>query len=110
MHIAAFISELQHYKNFKPSYLSTGKWAVSPFLSDQVTFVKCVMLLCILFCYSPDTNVVAGVLLFDETLQVQTGVRQSGVRHGIKISNQERYLNIRTWQKGLPLSWLIDSK
>jgi len=37
MHVAAFIGELQHYKNFKPSYLSTGKWAISPFLSDQVT-------------------------------------------------------------------------
>ena len=32
MHVAAFIGELQHYKNFKPSYLSTGKWAISPFL------------------------------------------------------------------------------
>ena len=38
MHVAAFIGELQHYKNFKPSYLSTGKWAISPFLSDQVTY------------------------------------------------------------------------
>ena len=37
MHVAAFIGELQHYKNFKPSYLSIGKWAISPFLSDQVT-------------------------------------------------------------------------
>ena len=36
MHVAAFIGELQHYKNFKPSYLSTGKWAISPFLSDKV--------------------------------------------------------------------------
>jgi len=42
--------------------------------------------------YSPETNLVAGVLLFDETLQVQTGARQSGVRHGVKISNQERYI------------------
>jgi len=41
--------------------------------------------------YSPETNSVAGVLLFDETLQVQTGARQSGIRHGMKISNQERY-------------------
>ena len=38
MHVAAFIGELQHYKNFKPSYLSTGKWAISPFLSGQVTY------------------------------------------------------------------------
>ena len=38
MHVAAFIGKLQHYKNFKPSYLSTGKWAISPFLSDQVTY------------------------------------------------------------------------
>ena len=38
MHVAAFIGELQHYENFKPSYLSTGKWAISPFLSDQVTY------------------------------------------------------------------------
>jgi len=38
MHVAAFIGELQHYKNFKLSYLSIGKWAISPFLSDQVTF------------------------------------------------------------------------
>jgi len=37
MHVAAFIGELQHYKNFKPSYFSIGKWAISPFLSDQVT-------------------------------------------------------------------------
>ena len=40
MHIAAFIGELQHYENFKPLYLSTGKWAISPFLSDQVTFIE----------------------------------------------------------------------
>ena len=40
MHVAAFIGELQHYKNFKPLYLSTGKWAISPFLSDQVTIFK----------------------------------------------------------------------
>ena len=39
MHVAAFIGELQHYKNFKPSYLSIGKWAIRPFLSDQVTFL-----------------------------------------------------------------------
>ncbi|XP_065911385.1 phospholipase D2-like [Dysidea avara] len=38
----------------------------------------------------PETNSVAGVLLFDETLQIQTGVRQTGSRHGVKISNQER--------------------
>ena len=37
MHIAAFIDEQQHSKNLKPSYLSTCKWAISPFLSDQVT-------------------------------------------------------------------------
>ena len=39
MHVAAFIGELQHYKNFKPLYLSTGKWVICPFLSDQVTFM-----------------------------------------------------------------------
>ena len=39
MHVAAFIGKLQHYKNFKPSYLSIGKWAIRPFLSDQVTFL-----------------------------------------------------------------------
>ena len=38
MHVAAFIGELQHYKNFKPSYLSIGKLAIRPFLSDQVTY------------------------------------------------------------------------
>ena len=37
MHVATFIGELQHYKNFKPSYLSIGKWAIRPLLSDQVT-------------------------------------------------------------------------
>jgi len=37
MHVAAFIGELQLYKNVKPLYLSIGKWAISPFLSDQVT-------------------------------------------------------------------------
>jgi len=37
MHVAAFIGELQHYKNFKPLYLSIGKWVIRPFLSDQVT-------------------------------------------------------------------------
>ena len=35
MHVATFIGELQHYKNFKPSYLSTGKWAINLFLSDH---------------------------------------------------------------------------
>ena len=40
MHVAAFIGELQHYKNFKPSYLSIGKWAISPCLSDQVTYIQ----------------------------------------------------------------------
>ena len=39
MHVAAFIGKLQHYKNFKLSYLSIGKWAISPFLSDQVTII-----------------------------------------------------------------------
>ena len=37
IHIAAFIGELQHFKNLIPSYLSTCKWAISPFLSDQFT-------------------------------------------------------------------------
>ena len=37
MHVAAFIGELQHFENLKPSYLSTCKWAISPILSDQVT-------------------------------------------------------------------------
>ena len=37
MHITAFIGELQRFKNLKSSYLSTCKWAISPFLSDQVT-------------------------------------------------------------------------
>ena len=40
MHVAAFIGELQHYKIFKLSHLSIGKWAISPFLSDQVTYGK----------------------------------------------------------------------
>ena len=39
MHVAAFIGELQHYKNFKPSYLNFGKWVIGPFLSDLVTYV-----------------------------------------------------------------------
>ena len=39
MHVAASIGELQHYKNFKLLYLSIGKRAISPFLSDQVTYI-----------------------------------------------------------------------
>ena len=38
MHVAAFIGEPQHFKNLKPLYLSTCKWAINPFLSDQVTY------------------------------------------------------------------------
>ena len=38
MHIAAFIGELQHFKNINMSYLSSYKWAISLFLSDQVTY------------------------------------------------------------------------
>jgi len=38
MHVAAFIGEIQHFKNLEPSYLCTTKWAISPFLSDQVTY------------------------------------------------------------------------
>ena len=49
MHVAAFIGKLQHYKNFKPSYLSIGKWAISPFLSDQVTYVKFTDSMCMWF-------------------------------------------------------------
>jgi len=37
MHVAAFIGKLQHFKTLKASYLCTCKWAISPFLSDQVT-------------------------------------------------------------------------
>ena len=37
MHVAAFIGKLQHFKNWQPSYLSTRKWVISPFLSYQVT-------------------------------------------------------------------------
>jgi len=40
MHIPALIDELQHFENLKPSYLSTCIWAVSPILSDQVTYVE----------------------------------------------------------------------
>jgi len=40
LHIAAFIVELQHFKNLKPSFLRICKWAISPFLSDQVTFCE----------------------------------------------------------------------
>ena len=39
MHVAAFIGELQHYKNFKPLYLSTGKWAISP-ISGHIYALK----------------------------------------------------------------------
>ena len=39
MHEATFIGKLRHYKNFKPSYLSIGKWAINPYLSDQVTYI-----------------------------------------------------------------------
>ena len=28
MHVTAFIGELQHFKNLKPSYLSTCKWEI----------------------------------------------------------------------------------
>ena len=38
MKVAAFIDELQHFINLKPSYLSTCKWAISP--SDQVTYIN----------------------------------------------------------------------
>jgi len=38
MHVAAFIGEPQHFKNLEPLYLSTCKWVISSFLSDQVTF------------------------------------------------------------------------
>ena len=41
-------------------------------------------------CYSLERNTIAGVLLFDETLQVHCGVRHTGTTHGVKISNQER--------------------
>ena len=41
-------------------------------------------------CYSPERDTIAGVLLFDETLQIQSGVRHTGTTHGVKISNQER--------------------
>ena len=42
-------------------------------------------------CYSVEKNTIAGVLLFDETLQVQSGVRHTGTTHGVRISNRERY-------------------
>lgn len=42
-------------------------------------------------CYSLEKNTIVGVMLFDETLQVQSGVRHTGTTHGVKISNQERY-------------------
>ena len=38
MHVVAFIGEPQHFKNSKLLYLSTCKWAISLFLSDQVTY------------------------------------------------------------------------
>ena len=41
-------------------------------------------------CYSLESNVIAGVLLFDEALQVHSGVRHTGTTHGVKVSNQER--------------------
>ena len=42
MHVAAFIGKLQHFENLKPLYLGTCKWAISPFLSDRVTYAyKC---------------------------------------------------------------------
>ena len=40
MHVAAFMGELQHFESLKPSYLSTCKWLISSFLSDQVTFIN----------------------------------------------------------------------
>ena len=43
MHIAAFIGELQCCKNLKLSYLSICEWAISPFLSDQVTYLNCLL-------------------------------------------------------------------
>ena len=50
MYVAAFIGEPQYYKIFKPSYLSFGKWAISPFLSDQVTYWFAIFIL-IFACY-----------------------------------------------------------
>ena len=49
------------------------------------------LIISLLLCYSLEKNTIAGVLLFDETLQVQSGVRHTGTTHGVKISNQERY-------------------
>lgn len=37
-----------------------------------------------------EKNTISGVLLFDETLHVQSGVRHTKTTHGVKISNQER--------------------
>jgi len=39
MHVAAFICELQHFQNLKPSYLNTCKRVISLILSDQVTHI-----------------------------------------------------------------------
>ena len=66
MHVAAFIGELQHYKNFKPSYLSTGKWAISPFLSDQVTYEENQALVKIIW-----------LILYTEKSRVYTTIRQT---------------------------------
>ena len=39
MHVAVFISELQHFKSVKPSYLSTCKWAISLFRQTRSQIV-----------------------------------------------------------------------
>jgi len=38
MYLGAFIGEPLKTESLKPLYLSTCKWAISPILSDQVTY------------------------------------------------------------------------
>ncbi len=37
-------------------------------------------------------NSIADALLFDEGMTVQTGIQQTGIRHGIKINTRSRYV------------------
>ena len=50
--------------------------------------------------YRCGDNSIADALLFDEGMTIQTGIQQTGLRHGIKINTRSRYIR-NLWPMGI---------
>ncbi|KAK4012263.1 phospholipase D1 isoform X1 [Daphnia magna] len=53
----------------------------------------------------PDTNEIGCILLMDQDFKIATGIEETGLKHGLIVSNSSRQLFLKSWTKREVKEW-----